>query len=87
MNINKKMTLLAFSLVALLSTKGFAFGMMEVENWEFQFSGNVNAFVVSTECDAKTAGAAIEGGLACGSNGVTRDATNIRTGLLPSCQS
>ena len=70
-------------LSALSSTAG-AFGMMEVGDWEVEFSGNVNAFLTQVECEADANGGVVAGGLACGSNGSTRDVGNIRTGLLPS---
>jgi len=56
--------------------------MMRMGAWEVDFSGNVNAFVTDTECNAGAN--VIAGGLACGSAGVDRDYHNIRTGLLPS---
>lgn len=83
----KKINILSvvLSSVVLLSTKAIAFGMMQVEDWQFNFSGNVNAFVVSTNCENdKGTDGVVEGGLACGSNGNEDRATNIRTGLLPS---
>lgn len=52
-------------------------------SWELEFSGNVNGFITSTDCDSNGNGV-ISGGLACGSNGVDRDLGNVRTGLLPS---
>ncbi len=70
-----------------------AFGMMEVGEWEVEFSGNVNGFVTSVECDAPapvsdgdggTMQPMVLGGLACGSLAPSRDVSNIRTGLLPS---
>lgn len=61
-----------------------AFGMMEVGDWQFQFSGNVNGYLTSRECENKSGGGTIAGGLACGSNGNNRDVNNVRTGLLPS---
>lgn len=71
-----------------------AFGMMEVGEWEIEFSGNVNAFVTTQECEAPSMvpdgeGGMIQpvvaGGLACGSfaPALDRDIGNIRTGLLP----
>jgi len=66
--------------------------MRRMGAWEVDFSGNVNAFVTDTECNAESndgtdtgaANANVAGGLACGSGGVDRDYHNIRTGLLPS---
>jgi len=70
-------------LLSTLSSTAGAFGMMEVGGWEVEFSGNVNGFWTSVECDADPNGA-VAGGLACGSIGPTRDFSDIRTGLLPS---
>jgi predicted porin len=61
-----------------------AFGMMEVGEWEIEFSGNVNGFVTLQECNAPGDGGIVAGGLACGSIAPDRDIGNIRTGLLPS---
>jgi len=63
--------------------------MMRMGAWEVDFSGNVNAFVTDTECNADSSGTTaadrmVAGGLACGSGGTDRDYHNIRTGLLPS---
>lgn len=70
-------------LLSTLSSTAGAFGMMEVGDWEVEFSGNVNGFWTNVECDADLNGV-VSGGLACGSNGATRDFSDIRTGLLPS---
>src|SRR5262245_61007873 len=75
----------------LLASQGAsAFGMMNVGDWQVEFGGNVNGFLVQASCDPEsptTEGVlrTVDGGLACGSSGVdTSDSGNIRTGLLPS---
>ncbi len=56
---------------------------LQAGDWNLQFSGNVNAFATNLDCDAKTEGKKVAGGLACGSKGEDYDASNIQTGLLP----
>jgi hypothetical protein len=81
----------AASAAVVLPQTASAFGMMEVGEWEVEFSGNVNGFVTSVECNAPAMVSdgetmiqpTIGGGLACGSLGPSRDVSNIRTGLLP----
>lgn len=70
-------------MLGTISSTAGAFGMMEVGDWEVEFSGNVNGYWTNFECDADPNGI-VSGGLACGSNGLTRDRGNIQTGLLPS---
>jgi hypothetical protein len=76
-------TFLAVTALLLLAANAQAFESMQMGDWEIQITGNVNGFLTSTECDARSTGA-VSGGLACGSNGVDRDLGNVRTGLLPS---
>jgi predicted porin len=48
-------------------------------DWKIDFSGNVNAFYVGTQCDNAVASTAVTGGLAC-----TGDhSAAVRNGLLP----
>ena len=56
---------------------------LQAGDWNLQFSGNINAFSTNLDCDAKTEGAKVAGGLACGSNGKDYKSNNVQTGLLP----
>ncbi len=92
MNVLKQkfLTLLVGAAVALtgyastVSADAFeGLSMMRMGQWEVDFSGNVNSFVVTGDCDPSGVGG-VAGGLACGSNGQDYDYGDIRTGLLPS---
>ena len=69
--------------LSVASSPAFAIGPIEVGGWEIDFSGNVNGFYTITDCDSARGGAVVTAGLACGSNGDSRDVNAIQTGLLP----
>lgn len=91
-NFRSKFTALAISMAVVLSSSASTvsadafegLSMMRMGSWEVDFSGNANSFVVFGECDPDEDLRAVAHGLACGSNGVEEDHSNIRTGLLPS---
>ncbi len=48
-------------------------------DWKIDFSGNVNAFYVGTNCDTASATTGVAGGLAC----IGDHSASVRNGLLP----
>jgi predicted porin len=48
-------------------------------DWKIDFSGNVNAFYVGTNCDTPSTTTVVTGGLACAGD----NSSSIRNGLLP----
>lgn len=84
MNVRKRVVACAGALSLTLGSQlAGAFGMMEVGEWQVEFSGNINGFISDVKCESG-AGPVLSG-LACGSlSGGDYDDNNIRTGLLPS---
>jgi len=79
------LSMLAGTAVLLVSSfSAQAFESIKMGDWDVSFSGNINGFWTSVDCDPNANGA-VAGGLACGSmNTSSRDVGSIRTGLLPS---
>ena len=83
-SIKSWITGLSVMIVLLIaSIQAQAFDSMKMGDWDITISGNINGFSTNIDCDSNNNGI-VSGGLACGSNGIDRDAANIQTGLLPS---
>src|SRR5687767_193335 len=80
MNQVKKISMAVAGACALLGASAANAGIgFKAGAWDVDFSGNINAFYTSTECDSNVV--AIVGGLACGGGD---EPVSIRSGLLPS---
>ena len=79
----KKRTKLAIAATAAIwivpMTRATAGIDVNAGDWKIDFSGNVNAFYVGSQCDDSVASTAVTGGLACTGD---RSAA-VRNGLLP----
>jgi predicted porin len=79
----KKRTKLALAATAAIwivpMTRAVAAIEVNAGDWKIDFSGNVNAFYVGSQCDDSVASTAVTGGLACTGD---RSAA-VRNGLLP----
>jgi len=86
MKVHKRLVASTSALGLLLASQGAgALDAIEVGEWKIDFSGNINGFVSDVKCESPAVGAAVLGGLACGSlSGGDYDDNNVRTGLLPS---
>lgn len=67
------------ALAAIAAQSAFAGIGIKAGDWDVDFSGIVNGFYVYADCDDKSAGNSVAGGLAC-----TGDkSSSVRNGLLP----
>lgn len=84
--LSRRLTLsCSVAMLALAPGMASALDAIQVGDWQVEFSGNVNGFATFVDCDNKSGGAVVAGGLACGSLDTTdRKFNDIRTGLLPS---
>ncbi|MGH9907744.1 MAG: porin [Pyrinomonadaceae bacterium] len=83
MNQRSKISMAVAGACALLGASAANAGIgFKAGAWDVDFSGNINAFYTSADCDATNASTNVVGGLACTNNG--DDATAVRSGLLPS---
>jgi len=82
-NLKHLFVIFSFIFILFSSSTLAAAIKLNAGDWDIEFSGNVGGFLTNMDCDPNDNGT-VNGGLACGSNGLKRDRSNIQTGLLPS---